>query len=190
MERKWGALCECVLCKADRADSPGGRLIRADMPQKLANELGGTEGVKRRIAELMNSYRNTPERRLCGLKPELHWAYLKLGRFYQDVAASASQSKPLLENCAQAIMDAMEALGVVIKDRSLSGRVPVTDPPHCPVDVHRPILFPHMCVPLMMIVSAAFSALRQDVRSANWLHAAVWVETQWVGTLVGNSNFF
>ncbi|THH28001.1 hypothetical protein EUX98_g6184 [Antrodiella citrinella] len=188
MERKWGAPCDCVLCKADRADSPGGRLDRAEVVQHLPTDESGIVGVQHRVAELKVSYRDTPERRLCGLKPELCKAYGKLGLLYQSTAI-ATNSKFFHTKSAEAFMDALEALGVGIQDRSVSGRITtVTTPPECPVDVLRPIPFPRISVPLMMLMSGVFTALGQETRSLHWMQSAMWVEGQWVGTLVGENN--
>ncbi|TCD69090.1 hypothetical protein EIP91_008732 [Steccherinum ochraceum] len=180
VERKWGAPCDCVLCKADRADRMDVVALR-DLESR--RPLPGTiAGLERRVLDLDASYDDTPERRRCGIKPEWFVVYTALGLRYRKEAEERNDNR-LREKCAEALMNAIAALGLVIKDRCLTGPAqPASNPSQYPVDVKKPTPFPHMCAPTIVQLATALEAAGQRVRGENWSLVAVWVENQWTGT--------
>lgn len=172
VERKWGAPCDCVLCKADRADRMDVVALR-DMESR--RPLPATiAGLERRILDLDASYDDTPERRRCGIKPEWFVVYTMLGLRYRKEAEQRNDNR-LREKCAEALMNAIEALGMVIKDRRLTGPVqPASNPSQLPVDVKKPTPFPHMCAPTIVQLATALEAAGQPVRGENWSLVALW----------------
>lgn len=174
IQRKWGSPCNCVLCKADRSDRAGSRKLRTKMLEKPT--AGTIDEAKKRIAKLKNSYRDSPERRLCGVKPELFLAYLRLSLLYKKEAEDNRWQGDSLERSAEAALDTLEALGVVVKDRGLSGRSHALGCPmftDLPVDVRSPIPFPHICVPVLMLLAGVFTALKQEGRVSYCMHAVM-----------------
>ncbi|KAH8103881.1 hypothetical protein BXZ70DRAFT_669780 [Cristinia sonorae] len=191
VERKWGVPCICALCKADRTDTPESRALRADILKKPAAE--NVTEAKKRIADLKNSYASSPERSACGIKPELFLEYFLLGILYRKLAKTghASVAREHELRAAEAFLDALDAMGMVIRDRSIFGpsRVPMgPDITRLPVDVASPILHPRLCVAAMVYLISVFCVFDANDRIFSWMAAAGWVETQYAGTVVGTQG--
>ncbi|TCD60526.1 hypothetical protein EIP91_009934 [Steccherinum ochraceum] len=180
VQKKWRFACDCLLCKADLSDSPAARSRRAeavDMPSSL-----GISAIKQRIAQIKSTYTDSPERRRCGIKPELFHAYHRLGFVYsKESHVTHRLARAKVELCIIAFMDALEAVGLVITDRSVSG--PVKGPSSAlPVDMIRVPSLSHLCTPTVIQIASALSgALDQDVRARNWIKVAIWIENTSTG---------
>lgn len=174
--KKWGFTCQCPLCQADNADSAHGRATRDSI---LAKPFAETiPEAKRRLREIEQSYADTPERRRCGVKPALYSAYQRLGTVYCKVASSRPDDKSLARLSAEAFMDALEAAGMVITDRSVTGPVSQASKKGkefpLPVDTSKPPAFPDQCVPVIIQLAGSFAAIHERHRAACWVRVGVW----------------
>ncbi|KAH8108158.1 hypothetical protein BXZ70DRAFT_914436 [Cristinia sonorae] len=179
VQRKWGFACGCLLCNADRADKPASRDFRARI-QKMP-EVKTISEAQKRVSDIRSSYSDTPERRLCHFKPHLHLAYQALATSYVRAAnAKGAPDVALIRKSAEAFMDALEAAGVIITDRSLQGsaRARRSKAPYggLPVDTTQPPSYVHLCVLAAIQVAHSLMALNQQTRAVNWAKTAVWLE--------------
>ncbi|TCD69091.1 hypothetical protein EIP91_008733 [Steccherinum ochraceum] len=175
IQRQWQFACDCLLCKADLSDTAAARSQRAEAVAMLSSL--GIAAIKQRIAQIKSSYSDSPERRQCGVKPELYLASRRLGFAYcsENSAMGMSFLTPSkAKACLIAFMDALEAVGLVITDRSVSGQV--INPSALPVDTTRLPALSHLCtVSVIQMVSALWS-IGENVRAKNWLKVAIRIE--------------
>ncbi|KAH8102867.1 hypothetical protein BXZ70DRAFT_969358 [Cristinia sonorae] len=175
-KNKWKFVCKCNLCEADRADTQAERDARArirEMP-----DANSVSEARRRVIEVRSTYRDTPERRGCGrFRPHLCEAYQKLGTMYMKEINKEKGEVPegLVRKSIEAFMDAMEAAGMVITDRSVRGKL--RDYTSLPVDTTRPppVLLETCVIAITQLVSA-FMGIYEDDRAFKWMKTAVWLE--------------
>lgn len=176
--KRWGFTCACLVCKAELADSADARRQRAASPQSLAQS-SGIEAALRRVEIIKASYADTPERRLCRMKLKLFWAYHGLAFAYEAAAANARtplSTSAQIKSYLLAEMDALEALGMVVIDRSVSGTMPNT-PSGLPVDMSRPpVDMADSCTAAIVQMLGAWRIIREEKRLVRWLKVAVWSE--------------
>ncbi|THH33011.1 hypothetical protein EUX98_g1216 [Antrodiella citrinella] len=169
-QEQWGFTCECLLCKADRADSATARQQRVRLyAMSPAQTLAQAQS---RLAAMKATYPDTPERQACGIKPALLIAYRELAEACVAECDATFDVKYAVQ-CAEAIMDGFETVGMVILDRTISGRV---GPAALPVDATQPPCAVHLCTPMVLQLVGSLCVLRERVRATNWLKVAIWLE--------------
>ena len=191
LQRQWGFTCHCALCKANALDSPRSQEIRA---KSGSSELQETlEKARKRINILKMTYKNTPERRLCVVKPGLLEAYHCLGALcFKQANEQLDLTGATLEKGISALMDALEAAGMVVTDRSVFGPLPgkviktkqnqksgttrARVDNSLPVDLSKPPMYPHPYVQMILQMVAGFNAVLQKDRAERWLKVAMWCE--------------
>ncbi|KAH8108157.1 hypothetical protein BXZ70DRAFT_1060770 [Cristinia sonorae] len=166
---KWGFTCQCLLCKADRADGSAAanraRMSKLPLPSTVLEAL-------QRVAIISASYQDTPERRLCGVKPELSISYYNLGVLCFLEADRGSDPSYMVKS-AEALLSALDAAGMVITDKTLHGQVRRAS---ClPVDTSVPPSFLDIVMPMVIRLTSVLKVLNQPVRVANWMKVAVWL---------------
>ncbi|THH28831.1 hypothetical protein EUX98_g5351 [Antrodiella citrinella] len=168
LNRVWGFTCDCCICLADRADGQAALSLRARVYDEPAPST--LSSAQQRVAELLSSYVDTRERRLCGVKPELYFAYHHLA-----MAFMTSRATGWRENAVEAFMNALDVIGMVITDRSTSGPLPSSSAT-LPVDTARFPAFPRICPSVIVQVASLLESMGQRARAANWLKVGVWGE--------------
>ena len=174
VSRTWnGVVCTCPLCKADKAD--GREFVQTRHLGRLGPPIGSLLRARQGLAETKATYKDTPWRKACDVKLALASAYFQvaaaLSKFKMNYGGGTSVYRDGVE-CAEAYMDGLQAIGMVITDRGTSGK-PVS-PSTLPVDTSKPPAFLHTCG--LKVVQLAFTLDRigEPERASHWLRVGVW----------------
>ncbi|THH33018.1 hypothetical protein EUX98_g1219 [Antrodiella citrinella] len=167
-QRKWGFVCKCLLCKADDADDPSDRKFRAkifNMPKAQS-----VQEAMKRVAEVRATYADTVERVACGIKPPLVVMYQRLSLACCTASNMDSDWRYALIGL-EASMNGLEAAGIVITDRSTSGRLRSAG---LPVDTSKPPYLVEVCAPMTIQLAGALDAIGEEARATRWMQVALW----------------
>lgn len=137
--KQWGFDCSCLLCAADRIDGEKASELRSRLARDLDPDSMTVAQANALIAKVSATYKDSPERKRCGTKPDLALAHHGLGATYTaKFMQNPSQVKP--ESFKQRIgaeMNFLSALGMVITDRSMSGPSRKKNSKTLPIDTRR-----------------------------------------------------
>ena len=169
---RWNFTCDCILCKADRADGAANLSLREQLLIEIDPEKSSPQAAARKLSKIKQSYKDTSERRACGTKPMLSVAYNK---YALTLIGQAKTGGSDYTRAIEAQMDCLEAIGMKISDRSISGPFNARE---LPVDLtcgptHRPL----SCTIIVLQIVSLFDKLREIDRAMSWMKVASWSES-------------
>ena len=171
----WGFTCCCKLCKADEADGAKARSLREQLLEEILPYETSPEAAEQKLSEIKRSYKDTPERRACCTKPTLSKAY---HQYALTLIAHSNKGAQMHVQAIEAEMDCLEAIGMKVVDRSVSG--PLTGQ-GLPVDPTRgPTHKPGLYTMIVLQVVSTFVALGDNDRAKNWMKVASWSELTFI----------
>lgn len=170
---RWRFQCKCLHCLADRADGISACSLRGRVIQEWSSSKVDVEEAANKLDQIRSSYNDTPERRACGTKPILSMAYHKYSCALRRRAQSGAISYYI--PYIKAVMDSLEAVGVKIIDRSISGTL--GNPTQLPVDTRiGPTHHLEQCIQDVIQIVYTFDALNDLNRAIRWMNVASWRE--------------
>ncbi|THH05390.1 hypothetical protein EW145_g4834 [Phellinidium pouzarii] len=177
----WRFTCDCLLCAADRADDRSAATLRSRLRVELssATTIRQAEDI---VSNIEKTYTDHAERRRCKSKPELSLAYHVLSnicwRIRQDIRC--------VRLAIKADMNSLEAVGIIITDRSISGRVKRQST--LPIDTRRgPTHFRDPCIMTVIQIVFVFESIGEKTRARDWMKVAAWISNICIGG--GNALF-
>ncbi|TDL13312.1 hypothetical protein BD410DRAFT_903327 [Rickenella mellea] len=180
----WGFTCHCVLCEMDRADGEKACKEREEALSLLRQDfdVDYDDGVMQRALKLADdvrrTYRDHEKRGQCNVKPARFIAHDYLAALYTEriLTEGIQFFKPSIEEG----MKAIEAVGVVILDKSISGKVNCES--SLPIDTTRgPTHMKDECLRAVLHIVVKFYTLGELRRAELWLKTAVYLEDIHIG---------
>lgn len=173
LSKRWRFQCKCLHCLADRADGISACSLRGRVIQEWSSSKVDVEEAANKLDQIRSSYNDTPERRACGTKPILSMAYHKYSCALRRRAQSGAISYYI--PYIKAVMDSLEAVGVKIIDRSITGTL--GNPTQLPVDTRiGPTHHLKQCIQDVIQIVYTFDALNDLNRAIRWMKVASWRE--------------
>ncbi|TDL25417.1 hypothetical protein BD410DRAFT_896296 [Rickenella mellea] len=187
---KFDFVCYCPLCTADRADGDDAPRIRNRIWSKFdkvasKNPKGPTfRRALKFTHDMEQTFRDTDERRMCrNVNPMLSNLYHRLAALY--CRRWRDHERPM-EASLEAFMKALEALGIVVLDKSITGRIKRQG--QLPIDTSAaPSHSIEECVKMVLTMCDNFLIMDEDQRAESWMKAAVFLERVLTG---GGSDLF
>ncbi|TDL25391.1 hypothetical protein BD410DRAFT_766014 [Rickenella mellea] len=180
----WGFKCRCILCELDKEDGEKLCREREDAMSRTRQDIGVRYdgGVMRRALKLVEDVRRTysdhEKRGQCNVKPALFNAHHHLARVYGERALM--EGTQFRQSSIEEEMKAVEALGVVILDRGLSGKIKRNS--SLPIDMTQgPTHMNDECVIAVLHIVQQLYALDKLRRAELWLKTALYLEGVRVG---------
>ena len=183
MLRKFGFskmrfLCDCLLCRADAADGDLLCGIRKEVADDMLEKgIMNLQYADEQLAEVENAHLDTPERRACGVKPDLwnpNQYRAEVAKYYMMHDTGSYRFQLIAIEC---LMSCLETQGIRILDKSTSGRVESRFHGRLPVDPSTgPISYVHSCALLSLEIATIFHSMEDTTRAENWVRAAAWGE--------------
>jgi len=130
-----------------------------------------------KLKQFEKTYGEGEQRRKCGVRPDLCVVYHHLSAEY---ARRGQEDQSYFQQSIKAGMDALEAVGVVIWDRSIFG--PIKKKNKLPVDTTRgPSHMRDLCTGTVLHFVVVFLILGEEKRARKWLKVAHWLDDIYMG---------
>ncbi|TDL25406.1 hypothetical protein BD410DRAFT_638723 [Rickenella mellea] len=180
----WGFACQCVLCEMDRKDGAKLRKDREDAMFQIQQDINGAydAGVMRRALKLVDNIRRTykdrEKQQRCNVKPALFNAHHHLAVVYARRAQI--EGVHFCKSSIEEGMKAIEAMGFIIIDKRLSGKIKSKSSLPIVVMQCPTLMSPESLTAVLQIVQN-FYVLGELRRAELWLKAALYLEDICVG---------
>lgn len=162
--------CDCELCKADRSDVLPKRERRDKLVAEAEQRNMTLLQARQLVADLIQTYPPT----FGTIRPALAYANQRLSVLLNQTFHSED---PQLKPCIEASINALEASGIVVPDKSMDRDLPSSTNlsySNLPIVVNQKVLHPITCATMCLPISIAFGGLGLQRKSKQWLMASIW----------------
>ncbi|EJD52605.1 hypothetical protein AURDEDRAFT_181176 [Auricularia subglabra TFB-10046 SS5] len=165
--------CDCWLCREERADGADNLGKREEITKHLRRDMeAGTRPTVASARQTIKRLEATYRAGAPAIRPAMASAHHTLAHV---LSMEAFHQHTLYPAAARADMDALEALGIKVVDKTVQGRIARNRAAALPIATTRaPVFYGEVPMISLMIV-AAFCSMSDEQRARRWLAAAQWL---------------
>lgn len=165
--------CDCWLCREERQDGDQNLATRAAIAKDIlqdaeAGRKQSVSSIRQTIKRMQATYRPGAS----AIRPAMASVHHALAH---QLSVEAFRRHTLYPAAVLAEMDALEALGIKVVDRSVEGRMARNHATTLPIATIRAPVFYGEAPMISLMVTAAFCSIGDEHRARRWLAAAQWL---------------